>query len=797
MTQPPKVSLYDRLPEIYRIKDGEQQPPGQLRSYLAQVEAVYGAIQANIEALYDDLFIETSASWVIPYIGDLLGSSPLSGIPREIGATGADRLALSEGDAWTLRADVADTIALRRRKGTLASIERLTYDLTQWGVACLELRESLAWNQHLNHQRPDAGGLPPLVRPGVTRFTPVRGGMATVRDPAMLSLLGTPFDPFARVVDVKPPVFPGLRYNLPDLAIFLWRLEAYRVPVSKPVSRGITPTGSVVPGAATHLVRFDIHPLGEPLRLFNRSGFDPDREPPVVTEADETPGPILPARLMEGAASGRPEKYLSVESYNPANLSLAPLDIGPAALQLHVPEPAFAGQFWPGHSPEIWRVRAANLCAWEAGVRPNLFNREIVIDPLIGRLLIGVGSQAEANAVVANLLVTYTYGSPGPVGAHPAARSPLPVEINDEVTKIVKVDFHTDPNGLRKALDNLPLPGNPPLVIEIQDSLTYDLNLSLVAGILNEDGGPNLLLSKPLVLRAAPNQRPVIRLRQPLRFRPADPAKAANLFVRLEGLYLTRGTGFPPAGPLVARAALNRLEVSGCTLDPGGHHQLDGTRAPIFTAMALRGRPYGFAKPAEAKAFDQIPEISLDRCITGPLLLDGGYTLSLARSILDAGKGVGEDSTDSFALSSAPPTDPKKGWGPHTQVNGVTFFGRVRVESIDGRGGIWVHTLEVLDNQKGCLRYSYFSAEGDRLPQNLGCMDGTQARLAFTDEAFGEPAYGQLAHEADFRIKERGPGDDAMGAYGFLLEAHKWRNIQIRYREFMPVGIRPLLVPVT
>ena len=136
-----RVPLYERLPEIYRIKDEEQQPPGQLKSYLALVEQVFGAIHENIESLYHDLFIETCDDWVIPYIGDLLGTSHL------------------KGDPWTLRADVADTIALRRRKGTLGAIEFLTYILTKWGVHCVELRESLVWNQHLNHQRPDEGGL--------------------------------------------------------------------------------------------------------------------------------------------------------------------------------------------------------------------------------------------------------------------------------------------------------------------------------------------------------------------------------------------------------------------------------------------------------------------------------------------------------------------------------------------------------------------------------------------------------------------------------------------------------------
>ena len=60
------------------------------------VEEVFGAVHDNIGALYRDLFIETCDPWVIPYIGDLLGVSCIS------------------GDTWTLRADVADTIDLRR-----------------------------------------------------------------------------------------------------------------------------------------------------------------------------------------------------------------------------------------------------------------------------------------------------------------------------------------------------------------------------------------------------------------------------------------------------------------------------------------------------------------------------------------------------------------------------------------------------------------------------------------------------------------------------------------------------------
>ena len=84
-TASPRESLYRRLPEIYRIRDGEQQPPGQLEAYVGLFDEVHVAMRENILALYDDLFVETCDDWVIPYLADALGVSHLS------------------GDAWTLR----------------------------------------------------------------------------------------------------------------------------------------------------------------------------------------------------------------------------------------------------------------------------------------------------------------------------------------------------------------------------------------------------------------------------------------------------------------------------------------------------------------------------------------------------------------------------------------------------------------------------------------------------------------------------------------------------------------------
>jgi hypothetical protein len=818
-----RVPLFQRLPEIYRTKDAGLSPPDQLRDYLALVEGAFGAIHENIESLYHDLFIEFCDEWAIPYIGDLLGTTHLSGDPH------------------TLRADVADTIALRRRKGTLGAIELLTFNLTGWGVHCVELLENMVWNQHLNHQRPDDGGPPPYrdPNPAIKRQTPIRGGTINLRDPALLALLGTPFDPFAHTADVKPPANGSIRYNLPNLAIFLWRLAAYRIRVIRPIVKGpIVNTGFVAPLAA-QVVRFSINPVDrpyiaaekdkEPVRLFNtnlvsitntaRTGtdsLDNSRLAPSISLIDETPGPIPVERLTQDSSAGAPEAYVSVETYDATVTDLNTLDLSDVGLQLHLPDAVFAGESFPPEPGQLisWKIRGANLCDWENGLQLPLEEQEIAIDPVIGRMVIGVGTPARATALVDDLLLTYTYGAVGPVGAHPTSRPPLPKDKWDvPAASIRQVNANVDPLGLLKALKDIHITGDP-IVIEINDSLTHTLDLSdpfLNNEKATEGGLLTLLLNRSVAIRAANNQRPIIELAQPLRFRPVNVAGAtpaqqnefnavmSELTVRLEGLYLTRGESFPPNpnhdDPLVTRAAINSLEIVNCTLDPGGYQAIDpAVRAPILDSVRLDDS-YGFVDADEQSAFNQIPNVVLRRTISGPLLIDSLYRLDVTESIIDAGQGVG-NTTSSFAVTSA--TDPANGWGPPAVVTAVTILGRMRVESIEGRGGIWVHALEVLDNQKGCIKFSYFSGESrDRLPQNHACVKGTDAALRFTSEFFGNPAYCQLAHSADHRIREQGPESDEMGAFGFLTEAHKWRNLQIRFREFMPVGIRPLLIPAT
>ncbi|KFN42971.1 phage tail protein [Arenimonas oryziterrae] len=767
----PRQPIYQRLPEIYRIRDGEQQPPGQLQAYLGLMDEAHAAIRDNIEALYHDLFADTCADWVVPYLADLLGASHLS------------------GDPWTLRADVARTINHRRRKGTLGAVESLTHALSGWAAHAVEMRERLVWNQHLNHQRPDAGGQPPLPL-SAFRSDARRGGTVNLRDRALLSLLNGPFDPFAHVADVKPS---GL-HNLPNLAVFLWRLQAYTVTPTRPGAAIVMPPLPVVAGNARFAVRVSLHPQSEPMVLFNTHRFHADDEPPELSAPDAVPGPMPWARLTQDTPAGRPGEYVEVQRYPAAGV---PVRAERPGLTLHVPDGPFT-------AATPWRFRGANLCAWEDGLQPALRPYEIVIDPDRGRIVIGTmgaNAGAEANPLAAGLYVSVTHGFAGPVGAQPVTRASAPTQWQGQPATLVVVDRLNAPGfSLQQALANVHQLTQP-LIVEIRDSLVHELDLNTVVGSALEGGTRTLRLGRSLWIRAADRQRPVIRLARPLAFRPDDvlgagaPALMDQLVVRLEGLYLTRAPGYAATAPLIARAALNQLQVQGCTLDPGGVVALNGTREPIRVAAALENT-YGFALPAEETAFDQTPEVVIERSICGPLAMDSGYRLDIRDSILDAGSGV-EAATPALAVRAAT-GNAETAWGPTLAFSGITCLGRVRVSGASGRGGLFVHALQVLDTQTGCIKYSRFAIAADnRLPSQHGCFFGDGRDLHFGAETFGRPGYARLEHDCHAHVLEQGPNNDEMGAFGFQLNSHKWKNLQIRYREYMPVGIRAVLVTVT
>jgi hypothetical protein len=196
---------------------------------------------------------------------------------------------------------------------------------------------------------------------------------------------------------------------------------------------------------------------------------------------------------------------------------------------------------------------------------------------------------------------------------------------------------------------------------------------------------------------------------------------------------------------------------------------------------------------AALDAFAPTPDIAIVSSVTGPLMIGDGYRLAVQDSVIDAGRGPG----DTPGLPPAIAAEDGTGFGPPLSLRNVTVLGAVRVREARGAGGIFAHRMEVWNHQTGCLKFCSFSGDADVLPPQVGCVRQPQAALRFTSIRHGQPGYAQLARTADPAIRGRGPDDEAMGATNGLMEAHKWTNLTTRLFEFMPVGVRPLILPVT
>lgn len=225
---------------------------GPLRALLQVLAEPLAAFDENLDQLYDDLFIETCADWVIPYLGDLIGYRMLHG----------------KGFAGSQRAEVAHTIAYRRRKGTASMLEQLARDVTGWNTHALEFFLKLATTSYLNHVRLD------------------RPATADLRRWDLMERVETGFEGLAHSADLRSVALGRGKFNIPNVGVFLWAFDAY------PLLRS--------PAVAVDAQRFLIHPLGIPTTLITR----PEAEDDIahLAEPINVPAPISRRVLRENLA---------------------------------------------------------------------------------------------------------------------------------------------------------------------------------------------------------------------------------------------------------------------------------------------------------------------------------------------------------------------------------------------------------------------------------------------------------------------------------------------------------------
>ena len=328
--------LYDLLPPIYRMQDAEQ---GKVLEALLQViSEQVNLLEDDIGQLYDNWFIETCQEWVVPYLGALVGYTPVpaAGLLATADTPQARRL----DQVLIPRREVANAIHNRRRKGTLALLEELARDVAAWPARAVEAYRLLGFTQALNHQRPHWG-----------RTLDLRRG-------DWLDLLDTPFDRSAHTVDVRRinSHFTQGRYNILSVGLFVWRLQAYSVTQ--------TP---VTPLEQRHCYTFSV--LGNDTPLFTKS--EPEPEPTQIAGEINLPIPIHRHAFAETVVINGIKKQRAASAYYGKNKSLL----------IWAPD-------WPAKnaSQPIPRERIvpADLSDWD---RYHPVRDTVAVDPVLGRIL--------------------------------------------------------------------------------------------------------------------------------------------------------------------------------------------------------------------------------------------------------------------------------------------------------------------------------------------------------------------------------------------------------------------------
>ena len=427
MSERSSIELYELLPTLYRLRDVEQGYP--LRALLQIVSEQADILSQDIDGLWDDYFIETCADWVIPYIGDLVANNPLYEV------TGR-------------RADVANTIYYRRRKGTLPMLEELARNVTGWGAHAVAFFESLGWTQNLNHLRYEMS--PEERDPEAVD----RVGTVNLRSIDALDRLDGPFDIISHTVDVRPMGRTEGWYNIRKVGFFLWRLRRY--PLT-----GVTPRQADPP----HGYGYHLSSLGNPAPLFT----DPEREADEAGLAREVhvPGPIRPSAFYF-----KPEDY-----YGPGR-------------SVHIVK--------DGNPVAATDVLCKDLRSW---AQPPA--GKVALDVRLGRLAFREGEAPDA------VEVSYNYGFSADIGGGPYDRTrPLPVP--DEPTRsdtvadpeVLGASVRVSSGGvdtITGALQAWENAGRPRAVIQIEDNRTYTENLTI-----------NLDADAELVIQAENRKRPTL-----------------------------------------------------------------------------------------------------------------------------------------------------------------------------------------------------------------------------------------------------------------------------------------------
>lgn len=819
--------LWNLLPEIYRIGDtGDDSTRGPLRELCERIGAQIAVVRRSIDRLWDDQSIESCDDWVVPYIGDLLGTNLVSGL-----------------DARGRRLDVANTIYYRRRKGTVTILEQVAGDVTGWDVRVVELFRRMHRTRHgLDPEIGTAdGGLAPaelrelqLASGLVGRFSgTVIGGTPHLRSVYGASKSGTAFDEFFYTPDVRRGEEKRGWYNIPRLGVFVWRLHSFPETAADPALLLCDAVRAKAP-CQNH---FSFDPTGREIPLFASASRTTDRErfgASWVSPAEwELPGPIAKPLLDDDRrafiqdpsdqeepkpSKAHPDLYFTAggDTLDPRSVGVfLPEDTKHTVIPLDKKL-----RIWP----EIGRFAIANNVlkplAWyhygfSARIGAGAYDRRPLGQPAatpgVGKFVGGggaVGAIAPTSTVTLSDSRTYTsvpivsvtdltirsangrrplirpatFGEwklTGATGSDNKLRlegifvSGTDIVLSGTFAE-VSISFSTlDPGeadpaattAFAKAIDGREL---RPTTLWIEGSITsLTIDRSITGPIRTRlDGNVTTLTIRDSIVQSLPGSASATITPQDIK----DPGSFAAL------LKARRDPASAAISKVLTTKTRNMLNLfrpqtrPSATLIAGIAGDLNAAlpQPQLFTGVAA-------ARGATADVAEQ-----------NRALLSETFPLELADLALAFRSG-------------------------EVRLERTTVLGPMQVHRIDASESILNDVAVVANAQEGCVRFSAWST-GSVLPRKYESVEIAPNASLFTSRSFANPAYAQLRSDVDSlivpaaaaageivpdSIRAGAENGSEMGAFHGELSSIKERSLQIKFEEFMPVGLVPVIVHVT
>ncbi len=713
--------LYELLPAIYRIRDTEQGEP--LKALLGVIAEQILVLEEDLTQLYDDQFIETCAEWVVPYIGDLIGTQSLHNITAE---------------SLSSRAEVANTIGYRRRKGTAAMLEQFARDVTGWNARVVEFFQLLATTQFMNHIRPHN-----YYSPDLRRWQ-------------QIDKINTAFEQVAHTVDVRRISSGRGRYNIPNLGIFLWRLQAY------PLERITVP--QVAPG------QYTFNPLGLDAPLFNL----PQTETEVTTLATEINVPhFLKRRPLYEELEARRQALAEGKNSQPLYFNS---DAPVLRIFLNNQSEVLTPESIPEVPPE--QILICNLSDWRKPPASKPYQPknsesvqdlpiQVAVDPVFGRLTFPEGiepTQVEVN---------YAYGFSHDLGGGSYDRSqsvlsflPPEIEVNWQ-RGVTKNASESDTNLVQTLTEAVTewnsLPAGTVGIIAILDSRTYSENLSI-----------NIPERSQLMIVAADWPLTTVSDTSEETERIIGQISPQGVRPYLQGNVDIIATNSSENQP--GRLALDGMLIEGTVTVQDGN--LGHLRLAHSTVVPSR---------AEFRVESRNSELTveLDHSICAEIILAETIPkLIIYNSIIEQ--------SELNAITAL---------GAKTNIINSTILGGTTVYSLDASNSIFLEDVIATRRQIGCVRFSYLPMTS-QVPRRYRCQpeieeDSSRVRPQFTSLRYGDPGYCQLSQRCAIEIRQGADNEAEMGVFHNLYQPQREINLKVRLQEYLRFGLEAGIIYAT